>query len=457
MVIQPLQTKSLQDSSRRMKGSTSRANNGTAAAVLSLRKYVASSLSPSLKFLPSANGWRTLLNLIIRQLDSLPPGAQPVEVVERKGIGHPDTICDGIAEHICVKLCRYYLDRFGLILHHNVDKILLCGGSARASFGGGEVLQPIEIYIAGRATREYHGEGIPVHELAAEACQEWLQIHLPALDVRHHVQVFPRIRPGSSDLVELFESNTSTAVSNDTSCCAGFAPLTDLEKVVLEVEQTLNSGQTKQIHPAIGSDIKIMGVRQDDHIDLTIGCAFLSSKVPDINEYVRKKREARALALQAASRVTRLSVETTINAADNLDSGSVFLTVTGTSAEAGDDGEVGRGNRTGGLITPYRVMTLEAAAGKNPISHVGKLYSVLASRIAKRLVNEFPSITDAQCVLVSQIGRPVIDPRIVDIRLTDGTGSMQVLHKQVDEIVRRELGELDQLRNELLGERVSLY
>jgi S-adenosylmethionine synthetase len=51
---------------------------------------------------------------------------------------------------------------------------------------------------------------------------------------------------------------------------------------------------------------------------------------------------------------------------------TVYLTVTGTSAEAGDDGEVGRGNRVNDLITPYRPISLEAAAGKNPVTHVGQ-------------------------------------------------------------------------------------
>ncbi len=103
-----------------------------------------------------------------------------------------------------------------------------------------------------------------------------------------------------------------------------------------------------------------------------------------------------------------------MNAADpasHSDAGDVFLTVTGTSAEAGDDGEVGRGNRTCGLITPYRSITLEAAAGKNPVSHVGKLYNLVASRIAAAITAEIPDVPDAACVLVSQIGRPVATRR----------------------------------------------
>ncbi|MCA1409472.1 S-adenosylmethionine synthase, partial [Ensifer sp. IC3342] len=76
----------------------------------------------------------------------------PVEVVERKGLGHPDTICDALAETLSRNLCREYRQRLGRILHHNVDKALLCGGRSTPAFGGGSVDAPIDIYLAGRAT-----------------------------------------------------------------------------------------------------------------------------------------------------------------------------------------------------------------------------------------------------------------------------------------------------------------
>jgi S-adenosylmethionine synthetase len=42
------------------------------------------------------------------------------------------------------------------------------------------------------------------------------------------------------------------------------------------------------------------------------------------------------------------------------------------------DAQFGRGNRINGLITPCRPMRLEAAAGKIPVTHVGKIYNVMA-------------------------------------------------------------------------------
>jgi S-adenosylmethionine synthetase len=213
------------------------------------------------------------------------PSERETEVVERKGLGHPDSICDAIAEHVCVRLCRHYLERFGVILHHNVDKVLLCGGASRAELGGGEVLEPIEIYLAGRATAECRGESIPVHDIARDACREWVERHLPALDIDRHLRVVSRLRPGSADLTHLFDRKPSIPLANDTSCGVGFAPPTDLERVVLAVERRLNASETKALHPEIGSDIKVMGVRRGRRIELTIGCAFIGRFVRDMSDY----------------------------------------------------------------------------------------------------------------------------------------------------------------------------
>jgi S-adenosylmethionine synthetase len=396
------------------------------------------------------------MNLFISAARQEAPGSQIVEVVERKGLGHPDTICDGIAEHISVRLCRYYLDRFGIILHHNVDKVLLCGGAAHPAFGGGEVLEPIEIYLAGRATEAYGGTHIPVRDIAIEACREWVRAHLRNLDADRDVRIISRLRKGSTDLMRLYARGDGRALANDTSCGAGFAPLTDLEKVVLAVERGLNNGVTRKTHPEIGEDIKVMGVRHEGRIELTIGCAFVGRFVSNIADYAKKKTAAADLAVAVARGNTTLPVEATVNAADDLERGEVFLTVTGTSAEAGDDGEVGRGNRVCGLITPYRVMTLEAAAGKNPVSHVGKLYNLAAARIASAIAGRLPSVRDVACVLLSEIGHPVDEPRVVDVALGDAS-TLSASRSTVTDIVQWQLGQMSALRDELLSERVTVY
>jgi len=100
---------------------------------------------------------------------------QEAEIVERKGIGHPDTICDSLAEELSVELSKLYIKELGAIMHHNVDKALLVGGRAHSKFGGGEVVSPIEIFLVGRALREIDGKEFPVDELAIEVAHNWLK------------------------------------------------------------------------------------------------------------------------------------------------------------------------------------------------------------------------------------------------------------------------------------------
>lgn len=387
-------------------------------------------------------------------------GYQPVEIVERKGLGHPDTICDALAEELSRALSRYYLERFGLVMHHNVDKALLWGGISKTRFGGGEVLAPIEIFLAGRATCEYKGVRVPVEELVRESCTGWLAAHFHVLDPAQHIKLHSLIRPGSSDLVELYlrQEKTGAALANDTSCGVGYAPLSRLEQAVLRVEKHLNSAAIKQRHPAIGEDIKVMGVRQDDSLDLTIACAFIDRYIRDIDDYVGNKAQLIDLVKQVVSIEAGGTVSVTVNAADDIGGGSLYLTVTGTSAESGDDGEVGRGNRVNGLITPYRPMNMEAAAGKNPVTHVGKLYNIAAQQIAGSLVEQLDVVLEAGCYLVSRIGSPIHEPQVVDLALVLQDDALTDKEKtRINDIVHDRLGNIYTLRRKIIAGEISVY
>jgi S-adenosylmethionine synthetase len=193
-----------------------------------------------------------MIGVNVRPLERPSPGALPVEIVELKGLGHPDSICDSLVEELSLRLSRRYAERFGGVLHHNVDKALLVGGAARPAFGGGEVVKPIEIYLSGRATSAYRGETIPIEDLARDGTDAWLRGHLHALDPVRHVKLHCLVRPGSAELVELFERARKTGVvlANDTSCGAGFAPLSELETVVYETARALNAPRFLAAHPA---------------------------------------------------------------------------------------------------------------------------------------------------------------------------------------------------------------
>jgi len=384
------------------------------------------------------------MSLAVNLLSSPAPASLPFEIAERKGLGHPDTICDALMENLSLALSRFYLERFGAILHHNVDKALLVGGSARPAFGGGEVIEPIEIYLAGRATREFRGVSIPVDEMAVELTRRWLAENLRHLDARRHVRVVPRVRPTSPDLAALFlaQREAGPPLANDTSFGVGYAPLDGLERSVLAIERDLNSAETKHAHPGLGEDIKVMGLRTGDALRVTVACALVGRHVADLVDYQAQKAIVRSLAIESARRAHAWpgDVDAEVNTADGPTPDSVYLTVTGLSAEAGDDGQVGRGNRVNGLITPYRPMSLEALGGKNPVSHVGKLYNVLATRIANAVAAEVPGVIDAQCFLLSRIGRPVTEPQIADVsvRLAD-PGALRTLRPPIAEIAHAQI------------------
>jgi S-adenosylmethionine synthetase len=392
--------------------------------------------------------------LVTRSRPQLDPASNEVEVVERKGFGHPDSICDALSEAVSRSLCQYYLEQFGHILHHNVDKVLLVGGSSTPRFGGGEILQPIEIFVAGRATATWNGSVIPVADLAKEACLSWIRAHLRE-ELSHHVHITPLVRPGSTDLRALFARGTQRVLANDTSCGAGFAPLSKLEQLVLQVEKALNDTSTKTRYPAIGEDIKVMAVRHADRFTLTIACAMVDRFVRTATDYAEHKAGVHRIATDIALSLGLLHVTVHVNTADDESSDVRYLTVTGTSAEAGDDGETGRGNRSSGLITPYRVMTMEAAAGKNPVTHVGKLYQLMSSDLSRRIVSEITDIKAAECLLVSEIGRPVSDPFLVDVALD--TPPDQRTRSRIEQLTGDVLGRADELTEDLIRGRRSVF
>lgn len=397
------------------------------------------------------------MDLLLQPLGGPPVEQRPVEIVERKGRGHPDTICDALAEELSLGLSRFYVEHGGQILHHNVDKVLLFGGASEPRLGGGQVVAPIEIYLCGRATADSEGVPVPVQELAVEGSRRWLRRNLHELDPVAHVRIHPLVRSGSGDLAELYRRQRERGVwlSNDTSIGVGYAPLSELETVVLRVEQALTDRDASARRPQFGEDVKVMGVRRHDEIELTIACAMVGRHLRDVAAYEAARNELAGRAARVALRHTRRSVRVAVNAADDPAHESLYLTVTGTSAEAGDDGEAGRGNRVNGLIAPYRPMTMESVAGKNPVTHVGKLYNLLAGLLAEELVAELPGVSEAHCHLVSRIGRPVDDPQVVDVQLR-AEDPAAAERARVEALVARQLARISTLWQELASGSIVL-
>ncbi|OPX82821.1 MAG: S-adenosylmethionine synthase [Methanosaeta sp. PtaB.Bin005] len=214
----------------------------------------------------------------------------------------------------------------------------------------------------------------------------------------------------------------------------------------------------KKSIPAIGEDIKVMGMRQGDEINLTIACALVDRYVANMKEYADTKREIVEHVIDFAKQFTSRRVFAQMNVADNIEEGSVYITVTGTSAEMGDDGAVGRGNRANGLITPNRPMSLEATCGKNPINHVGKIYNLLSIEAAKQIAAEVQGIEEVYIKILSQIGKPIDEPHIASVQIVPKEGvDIKSLQDGATEILDEWLGSIPKLQQMLFRGELSTY
>ncbi|MGC9104655.1 MAG: methionine adenosyltransferase [Candidatus Methanodesulfokora sp.] len=401
-------------------------------------------------------------NIMVEEVPRIPMDEQPVEIVERKGIGHPDTICDSIMEEVSVELNREYLKRVGGILHYNADKSLLVAGEAEVKFGGGKVKKPMLLVIGDRATNFYAGEEIPIGEIAIRAVKRWIKENLRYVDPEEHVQYMVELRPGSAELTDIFRRSEGKLMgANDTSAAVGYAPLSSMERLVLEVEKMLNSRDFKKSFPEVGEDIKVMGYRVKNNVNLTIAVAFVDRYIGSEDEYFKRKEEV----LEAVNSYLRKfsefeSIKVEMNTLDVRGRGEngVYLTVLGTSADSADSGEVGRGNGVNGLIPLMRPRSSEAAAGKNPVSHVGKTYNILTHKIAERVVEEVPDVREVFIWLVSRIGKPVDQPDMAAAEVVmRPQRSLRDVREKISDIINRELERMPQFIDNLIENRLYPY
>jgi S-adenosylmethionine synthetase len=384
--------------------------------------------------------------------------AQDVEIVERKGLGHPDSLCDGIAEHVSQALARAYLDRVGKVLHYNTDETQLVAGRSAPAFGGGEVVDPIYLLITGRATKSYDGEQIPAETIALRAAREYITENFPHVDFGTDIVVDVKLGEGSGDLQEVFgEDGTQVPMSNDTSFGVGHAPLTETERIVLETERRLN-GRYGDDHPAVGQDIKVMGKRETDTIDVTVAVAMVDEFLDGIDEYEAAVDGVEEFVADLAAEYTDRDVRVHVNTADDYEEGSIYLTSTGTSAEQGDDGSVGRGNRSNGLITPNRSMSMEATSGKNPVNHIGKIYNLLSTEIARTVVDEVDGIREVRIRLLSQIGKPIDRPHVADASLVTEDGiEVADIEGEVAAIIDAELADVTGITERVIDGELTTF
>ncbi|OYT33403.1 S-adenosylmethionine synthetase [Archaeoglobales archaeon ex4484_92] len=399
-----------------------------------------------------------MANIHIEEVTQTPVEDRAVEIVERKGIGHPDSLADGIAEAMSRELSREYIKRFNAVLHHNTDETQIVAGRSHPRFGGGELIQPIYVLLVGRATKFFEGEYIPTDKLAIRAAKKYIKERMKNLDPDFDMIFDVRLGEGSTDLQDVFRRRKGEiSLSNDTSFGIGFAPLSETEKLVLNVEKRIYN-EFRNKNPAIGEDVKVMGLRQKDIISLTLAVAFIDKYVSDVREYDAIKNELVEFIKDISAEYTNKKLNIFINTADNYETGCVYLTVTGTSAENGDDGSVGRGNRCNGLITPCRPMSMEASSGKNPINHVGKIYNVLANLIAQECVERVEGIREIYVKILSQIGKPINDPKVMSIQVLPKRGyKLEGMKRAIYNIAEEYLERINEICNLLISGKIETF
>ena len=385
----------------------------------------------------------SMRNIFVTSLEQVPLEKQKIEVVERKGLGHPDSMCDFIMNEVSVNLSKEYLDKTGYILHHNIDKSLLAAGEVETRFGGGIVKKPMKLIFGDRATFKAGEVDIPVEQIAIETAKEWFRKNLRFVEPDKHVTYQVEIQPGSSALTDIFKREGKVRDANDTSAAVGWAPLTKTEKAVLRTENYLNSEGFKSRFPETGEDVKVMGLRKSDELGLTVSMAYVDHLIQDEKEYFRRKAEA----LQDIDGFVKENnsfgkMHVQLNTLDVPGRGvdGVYLTVLGTSADGADSGQVGRGNRVNGLISLNRPQCSEAAAGKNPVSHVGKIYNFLTFKIADEILRQVPGTKEVYVWMLSKIGHPIDQPTVAAVQMIPESGAVfDRIRRSAAEVVEYEL------------------
>ena len=177
-----------------------------------------------------------MIEPIVIESSRLPCEEEAVEIVERKGLGHPDTICDMAMESVSVALAQAYLKRFGHVLHFNADKGMLVAGQVACRFGGGSVLAPMRLVMGDRATFEWKNKQIPVQEIAERTVYKWFKRHLQRVRPLKDLECQVELRPASEELRSVTE-RPREPVANDTSAAVGYAPLTATERLALSASR----------------------------------------------------------------------------------------------------------------------------------------------------------------------------------------------------------------------------
>jgi S-adenosylmethionine synthetase len=402
------------------------------------------------------------------------PSEGPIEIIEKKGRGHPDPLCDALAESLSNAFSEYTYSRFGAILRHQFDKTTLMCGKCIVEFGGGALLEPIRVLLNGRASARLGNESIPVRELLTETTYSFFRQNLPLIRPEKEIRIIYEVQTGQNvttggiagdakadesaihfrffprSLADLPE--TRQVESNDTSAAVGFAPLTPLETFVIELEHNLNGAEGKLRWPWSGTDIKIMALREGKTVSLTACVPILSAHTKNRKEYFERLDQLRQFIQQRFIEMMPDNIlgDLALNPSDDPSESKLYLTLTGSSIEKGDESAVGRGNKTRGVISLLRPFTGEAIAGKNPRANMAKVYSAVACDITDNLHRNHGISSDI--FLVNRSRQAMAVPWLVAVRTT-----VPVPAKTITDEIERCLSDIPAITQRIVKGHYTLF
>jgi S-adenosylmethionine synthetase len=370
-------------------------------------------------------------------------------ICERKGIGHPDSLADMVADSFSNLYSEFTFKRYGTVLNHWVDKIVLRGGKATLSFGKAEILEPMKVYLFGRTTKIVYGSEINLYEFIEMAVHNVFKTIFNN-DICNYIDYYVDTNDsiGADHPTFFYHPKTTEDINklssslqcNDTVACLAYAPLNEIEYLTLYIENYINSVTFKKEHPYTGYDVKVMSSYPvGGQLDITICIPFISKLTQSYSFYQSKLKQIYDELEFKIQDIYERRFNLSINTKDK--GKYAYLTVFGTALDKGDFGVVGRGNRRNGIISITRGMSLEAISGKNPKCHGGKIYNELAQHVSNRIFSELS--LENYVIIVAKNGDSIYNPSHFLIKLPANPNNVSA-HK-IQEIIYSSIEKIESI------------
>ncbi|MFN7161177.1 MAG: methionine adenosyltransferase [Candidatus Gracilibacteria bacterium] len=366
------------------------------------------------------------------------PASGEFEVVERKGVGHPDSLADALANEVSIAYSKYCLENIGVIPHHNIDKLYIGAGHYKNDYGVCERLSPIIVRVNGRMSSVFGNVDLDIQQLQSSSIQNYLRHVMPSItsndliietNASQHTKVPFWFTP--RDLNDIPDATNPKA--NDTSVCIGHWPPTLTESLAYRLERYFwkdVSGYAVPRFAEIGQDIKVMVVRNGEHIEATLCVPTISLHTSSYKVY---------------SELIKLYEENLQGLADEFLASSglqsfvrinpyqkQYMLGLGSCIECGEEGVVGRGNNINGIISTHRIHTLESWAGKNPVYHTGRVYGYITAKFARAIAAKFS--VKCTVIAVTRCGDSLFPPYQLKVS-TDNIVNKYELENFVEQLI----------------------